>query len=213
MSIVPINLDCNEISRAEKLLAGITGGFEKAAKSATSRAASHIRSQSAAAIREKYDISVNDIRTNENVRLRYDGNGLLAAVDFKGHKIPLYRYGQTSPKYPKYDTKRVNVLINGQWLRLNPGIEASAHQLKSTAPKQLTNTFIAMMKSGHIGIFERVTNDKANNRKIKELMGSAVPQMLGSKEVEKRLAEGAAEVFNKRLEHETLRILNGWGAR
>ena len=41
-------------------------------------------------------------------------------------------------------------------------------------------------------------------------MGSSVPQMLGSPEVEEKLAREAMEKFEERLDHETLAILNGW---
>ncbi len=42
-------------------------------------------------------------------------------------------------------------------------------------------------------------------------MGSSVPQMLGNKEVEEKLAHESMEKFEERLDHEVLRILNGWG--
>ena len=46
---------------------------------------------------------------------------------------------------------------------------------------------------------------------IKELMGSSVPQMLGSPGVAEQLAHESMEKFEERLDHEVLRILNGWG--
>lgn len=42
-------------------------------------------------------------------------------------------------------------------------------------------------------------------------MGSSVPQMVGNEEVAQRLAEGAMQKFEERLDHEILRILNGYG--
>ncbi len=46
---------------------------------------------------------------------------------------------------------------------------------------------------------------------IKELQGSSVPQMLGNESVQNHLADRASQKFEKRMEHEILRILNGWG--
>lgn len=42
-------------------------------------------------------------------------------------------------------------------------------------------------------------------------MGSSVPQMIGNEEVLQKISKEAAEKFEERLEHEVLRILNGWG--
>ena len=67
------------------------------------------------------------------------------------------------------------------------------------------------MKSGHIGIFERtggVTSSGSNE--IKELQGSSVPQMLGGKAVQDELVNKASQKFEERLEHEMMRIMNGW---
>ena len=50
---------------------------------------------------------------------------------------------------------------------------------------------------------------EANSDEIKEIMGSSVPQMLGSDPVAKKLAEQAVEIFEKRLEHNISAILNG----
>ena len=63
---------------------------------------------------------------------------------------------------------------------------------------------MARMASGHVGIFER------EGEKLREVMGSSVPQMLGSPETAERLGEEAMGKFEERLDHEVLRLLNGW---
>lgn len=95
MSVVQVQLlDQGQLERAQKLLAGIPNGAEKAAKSAMTRAVSTLRTNSAKAIQEKYDISAANIRANENVTIRYTyENGIQAFVHFAGGKIPLFRYG------------------------------------------------------------------------------------------------------------------------
>lgn len=215
MSVV-VNVASQEsLDRATRLLAGVAGGVEKAVKAAMSRTTSHMRTAAAEAIRERYAISKANIRTEENVKVRYayqDG-GVQATVTFSGHKIPLYRYDGTSPKVPTAKPgKTVAAMLNGQWSQVRPGMAASGHQLKGTSPTQFENAFIARMKSGHTGIFERTGGvTSAGGDEIHEIMGSSVAQMLGNEEVQETLARQVVEKFEQRMDHEILRVLNGWG--
>lgn len=94
---------------------------------------------------------------------------------------------------------------------MHPGITAAGHQLKSTSPERIPNTFVARMGSGHTGIFERTGGATASDGDaIREIMGSSVPQMLGSEEVSEKLGQETMEKFEERLDHEIIRILNGW---
>lgn len=202
------------MDRAARLLSGIKGGTEKAVKRAMARSVAHLRTESAREIRKQYAISTANIRANETVHVRYTyQNGVQAYVTFSGHKIPLHRYDGSAPAVPTQDTSRwVRVIIDGKWLKVHPSVPARGHQLKSTSPKQYINAFVARMKSGHTGIFERTGGATSTGRdEIKEIMGSSVPQMLSSKAVEERLAKGAMEKFEQRLDHEIQVILNGWG--
>lgn len=197
--------------RAEKILADIPGGAEKAIRSAMSRAVSRLRSQSSTVVREKYDISSADLRANQNVRVSWSGDNTEARVIFSGHKIPLYRYGGASPKQPAVKTTEwVNALVAGKWKRVHPGVAASGHQFKSSPTTKFGNAFVAQMKSGHVGIFERTGGANSRGDSIKEIMGSSVAQMLGNEEVAQKLIADANETLSTRLEHEITRILNGY---
>lgn len=216
MSIVRIEKTGSEsLERAEKLLSGIPGGAEKAVHSAMARATARIRTASSQKIRDVYAISDSEIRTNRNITSKYTyqaGVGLTAEVKFAGHKIPLYRYNGTSPLTPTADTGRtVSVLLSGGWARVHPSVAAAAHQLKSTPPSRLDNGFV-VRRSGYTGIFERtgaVTSGKRDQ--LKELMGSSVPQMLGSTSVQEEVVGAGMQEFDKRMDVEINRILNGWG--
>lgn len=216
MSTVRVEVEQDAIDRAKRLLAGVEGGMDKAVKAALSRAVSHLRANSARAIRERYAISVANIRASENVKVSYNyQNGPTAAVMFYGRKIPLYRYDGAAPAQPTPDTSRwIEAMINGEYRWVHPSVAAQGHQLKSTSPTQFRHAFTARMQSGHVSIFER--NGKADGKggdAIKELMGSSVPQMLGSPEVAEKLAKESMQKFEGRLDHEVLRILSGWGAQ
>lgn len=85
--------DQETLERASKMLAGTPGGLDKAVRAAMGRTVSHLRTSSTKAIREKYAISAQNIRANENVRIHYSyENGVQATVMFRGRKIPLHRY-------------------------------------------------------------------------------------------------------------------------
>lgn len=215
MSTVRVEvIGAEKFKEAERQLADIPGGMERALKSATKRAVSYLRTQSTKEIRERYDITRKNIRAEQNIKVQYRYfNGIEAKITFRGNKIPLYRYGGASPSKPTVNAeKTVMAIVNGKLRPVHPGIAASGHQLTSTSPTTFDNAFVAQMKSGHIGIFERTGGKTSSgDAEIKELMGSSVPQMLGNDEVRESLAEKTAAKLDERLEHEVNRILNGFG--
>lgn len=211
-----INCDfgAEAVDRAKKLLTGIPGGINKAVKNAMPRAASALRGGTTRAIQQKYDISAANLRTNDNAKINYTyENGVTAHIRFNGKKIPLYRYNGTTPRQPSVNSgKTVIAIIGGNPKPVHPGVAPYAHQFKSSSPKKFNDAFIAKMSSGHIGIFERTGGVTAGGSdQIKEIQGSSIPQMLGNKEIQKGLAKTAEKKFEERMDHEVLRLLNGWG--
>ena len=207
-------IGAEKFKSAEQALADVPGGMERALRSATKRAASFLRTQSTKEIRQRYDITRKNIRAEQNVNVSYRYfNGIEARIAFRGNKIPLWRYGSSSPSKPTVNTeKTVMAIVNGNLRPVHPGIAATGHQLVSTAPTTFSRAFVAQMQSGHIGIFERTGGKTATgDAEIKEIMGSSVPQMLGNEEVQESLAEKTAVKMDERLEHEVNRILAGWG--
>lgn len=213
ISIINVNeVAGKNLNRINKLLSGLSNA-DKILKSAMPRAVSTLRTETSKAIKEKYAISTRNIRANQNVRVSYSYNsGVTCSVIFNGSKIPLYRYNGSSPKTPTVNkNKTINAIINGTWHKAHPSVAASGHQLTATAPTKFDDAFVARMSSGHIGIFERTGGStSAGNDEIKEIMGSSVPQMIGNKEVSEQIAQKAAEKLEERVEHEMLRVLNGW---
>lgn len=204
----------NTVDRAELLLAGIPGGIDKALKSAISRSAQHLRTNASRHIRQRYDISAANLRMDRSVSIRYSyvaGSGVSADVTFSGTKIPLYRYNGASPSAPTYGGNLVPVLINGNWRMVHPGIAASGHKIKGTSPQRFDHAFVARFSSGHTGIFERTGNETSSGRdEVREIMGSSIPQMVGSPEVLDALSESVRDKFDERLTHEVDVLLNGW---
>ena len=202
------------VERAKALLAGIHGGVDKAAKAAMSRTVDRLRRESNQAIREKYDITDAGIRAEKNVRVRYSyQNGVQATVTFSGRKIPLYRFGGAYPKVPTQDIAagKKPVMVKGAWTMQYQGVAARGHQFKGTGPTQFMDAFVAQMKSGHIGIFERTGGSTSEGSDaIREIMGSSVAQMVGNQQVAQRLTESAYRTFETELDKAVYRILTGW---
>lgn len=205
----------HSLDRAEKMLAGFPGGMEKAVKSAMSRSLSYLRTNSTKEIRKVYAISAAALRTEENIKTKYTyhpGAGISGYVLFSGRKIPLYRYDGTSPVQPTQDTsKTINALIQGHWRQTHPGVAAAGHQKANTSPTRFEDAFVARMKSGHVGIFERTGGvTSTGNDALKELMGSSVPQMVDNEDVQQALVDEAMKKFDERLDHEINVIINNW---
>lgn len=207
--------DQGAVDRAAKLLAGIEGGVEKAVRSAMSKAVARLRRSNVSAVRERYAISAANIRENENVQVSYSyDSGVQAFVRFSGARIPLFRFDGASPHQPTKDTSGRLPVMSGEdhWRLMYPSVAASGHVLKGTSPYSFEKAFVARMGStGHLGIFERTGGMTSNGKdEIEELFGPSVPQMLGSEDVEKKLADEAMQSFEKDLDHDVLAILSGY---
>ena len=202
------------LQEAEQRLAEFPGGVETAMKRAMTRATANLRTNSAQEIRKKYDISKKNIRAEQDIKTSYRYfNGIEAKISFRGNKIPLWRYGGSSPKEPTVNpNKTIMAIVNGNLRPVHPGIAAAGHQFISTSPTTFDRAFVARMKpSGHTGIFERTgETTESGDAKIHEIFGKSVPDMVGDDEVKERLGEQAMEKFEERLMHEVDAIVKGW---
>ena len=185
-----IKITAEQIDRINTILNGVPGGAQKALSSVIKRATSTVRSETTKQISSVYAISQKDIRaeTNINMYTRTSGNNVIGQISFSGYKIPLYRFN-VSPK---------DVIH---------GARVKGAQLKGNQQTAFEHAFIARMKSGHIGIFER---DTSKRFPITEIMGSSTAQMAHNAVVLEAVEKKTQEVVEKRIEHEITRILNAY---
>ena len=192
------------LDRASVLLANVPDGMQKAVKSAMTRAVQYTNTHYTDYIREEYDISAGNVKSNTTVSVSYRvGGGIVAEVKYRGTKIPLYKFGGASPRSQQWDWSRWTPikLSKGDWVTFHPGKPAFGHQLTSTGAQKFTGAFVATMSSGHTGIFER------DGDSLNEIMGNSGPQMIGKDEVSEKIAEMASEKLDERIEHEVQRLL------
>ena len=177
-----------QVNRAGKILAGIPGGAYKAVGSAFARAAAAGKTVAARAVVKDYAITQSTFKANvKNINhFRHDGSSIEVVFGFRGSVIPLIRFDTTYMEDGHVQTR-----------------------VKRAGTKsQLDNAFVAQV-NGHTGVFERLTSKRYP---IKELYGPATTQMMYSDEaVLDAVEEKVQETYEKRIEHEISRILNGYG--
>lgn len=185
-----INVTAEQLDRINAILSEIPGGAEKALTGVIKRATSTVRSETTRQISNVYAITQKDIRAETNIHMytRTSGGNVVGEITFSGYKIPLYRFNAT----PK-DVIR--------------GATVKAAQFRSEQPKVFEHAFIARMKTGHTGIFERETSKRFP---ITEHMGSATAQMARNSVVLEEVEAKTTAVIEKRIEHEITRILNAY---
>lgn len=177
------------LPRVQKLLAGISGGWQKAVGSAISRAAAEGKNAVKKAVTSEYFISQSTFlhRTRNINHFRRDaGGGISAEFGFAGRVIPLMEFST----------------------RVSSAGRVTTQVKKSGSRQALENAFMATMGS-HVGIYERIGPERFP---VRELYGPATPQMMYSNEAVVDAADAKmAEAYDKRIEHELLRLMNGWG--
>ena len=177
------------LNKVARLLAGIDGGIYKAVGSALTRAAAAGKTAAKQPVTKEYAISQSEFLSqtrNINHFVRDTGGGLSVVFGFRGNVIPLIKFNT----------------------RVNNSGQVVTQVKRSGAAVTLDRAFAAQM-GGHRGIYERVG---VKRFPVEELYGPATPQMMYSnEEVIDEIENKMAETYEKRIDHEILRILNGWG--
>ncbi|MDE7053859.1 MAG: hypothetical protein K2O84_03465 [Oscillospiraceae bacterium] len=179
----------DSLDKATRLLAGISDGVYKAVGSALSRAAAAGKTAAKEPVTKEYTISQSEFlaRTKSiNHFVRESSGGISVVFGFRGNVIPLMKF---------------NTRVNGSG-------QVVTQVKRSGSAATLDRAFSAQM-GGHRGVYERTGPSRFP---VKELYGPATPQMMYSNEaVTDEIERKAADTYEKRIDHEILRVLNGWG--
>ena len=179
----------DSLDKATRLLAGINGGVYKAVGSALSRAAATGKTAAKQPVTKEYTISQSEFlaRTRSiNHFVRESSGGISVVFGFRGNVIPLMKF---------------NTRVNGSGQIVT--------QVKRSGSAETLNRAFSAQMGGHRGIYERVG---VSRFPVEELYGPATPQMMYSnEEVTDEIERKVADTYEKRIDHEILRILNGWG--
>lgn len=177
------------IEKAQKLLAGISYGAEKAIGSAIKRAALSGETYAARAINKFYFVKVSDFKhyTKRKRRISETTDGTSIDIMFYGRHIPLMKF-KTSIG--------------------SDGLVKTQVRRDSTS-QELSHVFVQTVgKNKYTGLFERVTTKRYP---IEGKYGPSVPQMMSANDdVSQAIGDKVRETFDQRIDHEILAVLNGW---
>lgn len=178
-----------EMERISKVLAGIPAGAEKAVGSALERAAQSGKTAGMKLVAQEYAIGQNKLKSytkNVNTIVRDTSGRYTVTFGYRGNLIPLL----------EYDTK----------VNKNGVVESKV--LRSSTRKTIESAFVAKM-GAHKGVYERETTERFP---VRELFGpSAVQAFYAREEVVDAMEDTVLANYEKRIDHEIMRVLNGWG--
>lgn len=184
-----IEITAEAVERVEAILAGVPKGAERALSNAINRGISRVKTGAVKRVKEIYTVQTGAFNEAKRIRVNKASTGnLVGFVSFAGYKIPLYKFKVTPTA---------------------PGVKK---QVRAAVMKgggtPFEDAFIAQMRSGNIGVFERETKKRFP---IEEKMGLSAAQMVGNEKIIETLEEEAQQLVNQRLEHEIDRLLSGYG--
>ncbi len=177
----------NSIDRVNKLLAGVQGGAYKASSNALRRAGESAKTQAGRFVAAEYTITKGEFMRNVNMKTHISGSGGVAsmAISFGGHVLPLLSFDTSFSRDGAIHTK----------VKRNGGAASLQHAF-------------AAKVFGPVGIFERVGADRFP---VEQKYGPSTGHMMQNEDVVQKMEDTIRETYDKRIEHEITRILNGWG--
>lgn len=187
-----MNVTINEtgkssMDRINKILSGIPGGAYKVVYSALKRAGERAKTQAGKYASAEYAISKSEFMNNTTMKMRNSKGSGVASMEiaFAGHVLPLLSF---NTKFSKDGSIQTQVMRNGGSTTLERAFVARAY--------------------GRTGVFERVG---AERYPIEGLYGPSTAHMMENESVIEKMDKTIEETYEQRIEHEILRVLNGWG--
>lgn len=177
---------------------GIPQQFYKSVGSVIKRVQGHVKAVAFDEAVKIYDVEKSSVKRKTAVKtvsrnFERSGAEAVAEIIFSGSKIPLG------------DFDLQNLVQKSPKDRHTP---VSRKVLQNSSGGKITNAFYGKSKyTGHLGVFQRKGADRVP---IKEIMALSGIEMLSNKEVVESINESSIEMFDKRIEHEIDRIINGY---
>lgn len=188
MNVYITQIGEKNLERVNKILSGIPDGALKATYSAMKRAGSSAKTKAGQFAAAEYTISKQIFMQNVNSKVDVGGGfggttGL--SISFAGTVLPLLTF---NTKYSR------NGLVTTQ-VKRNGGAATLQH------------AFVASI-FGSTGVFERVGTPRFP---VEQKFGPSTGHMMQNEEVVEKMDKTIVSTFEQRIDHEILRVLNGWG--
>lgn len=182
----------DNLDRAHELLNSLGDTVLPAIVRALNRAADGFPTDAIRSIRGLYHLPAGRIRKAFSIR-HAEVKHPEAVVTVRGRPIPLYLFGARPAQ---------------------PGRRPSSGVLVDVMGRKAVDggTFIARMRSGHVGVFKRTGG--AGRLPMHELFGPAIPTMMTEhEEIEDAAYDGIERRFNGRIDHEVDQLFKRLGLR
>lgn len=191
MSVVRVDeVGGASLERLNKMLSSIPGGVWRAAYSALRRAGDTAKTRAGQFAADEYAISKGDFIKNVSIKTHLSGEGgsiVSMAISYAGKVLPLLTF---NTQYSRDGLLRTQVKRNG-------------------GSKTLQHAFAARV-FGPVAVFERVGSPRFP---VQQKYGPSTAHMMGNERVVEKMDDTIRETFEKRVEYEITRVLNGWGGR
>ena len=174
-----------------KAVKGIENGQRKVVTRALNKTARGARTDAVTLIRQELNLKAKDIRSGLSVRRATWGKPTATLVAKGKHGVPLIKFG---PRPSKPEARK-------------PEKGVSVQIKKRGGRPTFKGSFVARMKSGHVGVFTRAR--KGSPRlPIKELFGVGFIAYMKRGALQRRLARRIDSRLQKNLAHEINYLLN-----
>lgn len=200
-------VEIKNLERAQKLLSGVKNGIERATSSAVNRSITTIKKDLKKEVIKNYVITSSEVEKTLSVK-KANFKKPFGFINSKSERLSLYKF---------FSSKKSDGTIFVKVKKKNGRKKVQGKE------NLLGKPFIARLKTGHTGIFQR--SEKTSLKKIisksgkekekevpiiKDLKTVSIPQMLGTDSVQDYVNEKAPEILEKNLDKEIDRILKGY---
>lgn len=178
MKEVQLNISCAEVEHAHRALVGIPGGAQRAIKSSLHRVGDGLKTDAVNETKRKYHLSPSEIRKHLFLKKANGANQSVSLTAFGNRKrIGDYR-------------------VTGQGKNLRVAVRANGM-------KRLRTGFVINKDGKKIVLWKPSGQDGP----ARTVFTASVPQLLANKETVRAIKKGASDRFQKRLDHEILRLM------
>jgi len=188
MSVRVSDVGSESLSRVNKILAGVPGGIWKASNAALKRAGNTAKTKAGQFASSEYAINKSDFMryVHQKTHITSESGGIISMnITYAGNVIPLLKF---NTKFSRNGLLQTQVKRGG-------------------ASTVLEHAFAAKV-FGPVGVYERVGADRFP---IEQKFGPSSAHMMSNENVVEQMDITIRETYERRLEHEITRVLNGWG--
>lgn len=184
-------IEIKNLDKAQRLLSGIKNGVERATSSAINRSIITIKKDLKKDVTSNYAITSTEVEKTLSVK-KANFKSPIGFIRSKSPRLSLYKF---------FKSKKAD----GTLL-----VKVKKREKRKAVVGKVNlygRPFLATMKNGHRGIFQRKASDREAT--IQDLKTVSVPQMLGTESVEEYVEDKAPKILEKNFDREIDRILKG----